>query len=70
MQALATWERELHSLETGTPPTAHAQITVSWLEHFGAMGFGEQQIRRALVDAGDWVDFERAFEALLSDDPT
>ena len=32
------------------------------------MGFGEAAIEHALVRVGDWVDFERAFEALLTGD--
>eukprot|EP00928_Gymnodinium_smaydae_P081929 TRINITY_DN65358_c0_g1_i1.p1 TRINITY_DN65358_c0_g1~~TRINITY_DN65358_c0_g1_i1.p1 ORF type:complete len:262 (-),score=29.10 TRINITY_DN65358_c0_g1_i1:44-829(-) len=64
--ALATWEREIQGHVAGTPPSF--DFTPWWIEDFQRMGFSsEEKIRRALVQYGDWVSFEAAFEHLLSD---
>jgi hypothetical protein len=64
--SLAIWERELLGLLPGTPPSF--DFSAWWVEDFGRMGFPAAAIRRALAapDAGDWVDFERAYDAMLS----
>ena len=60
---LALWERELHNLPPKTTPSF--DFTNYWLEDFGRMGFEPDKICRSLVEAGDWVHFESAYNALL-----
>lgn len=63
MQALALWERELRSLPPGTTPSYN--FLHSWIKHFGDMGFARDRVEYALVQVGDWVRFEAAFESFL-----
>jgi len=60
---LAKLERELFALPPGTVPTV--DFRPWWREDFGRMGFTEEAIDNALIVVGDWVDFSKAFEALL-----
>lgn len=60
---LAQEERRLFQLSCGSVPSVDFRLW--WREDFGQMGFTVENIDKALIQAGDWVDFHRAFEALL-----
>ena len=60
---LASIERTIFGLPSRSTPSFDFRMW--WREDFGRMGFSEELIDNALINVGDWTDFDRAFSALL-----
>eukprot|EP00933_Yihiella_yeosuensis_P047419 TRINITY_DN43259_c0_g1_i1.p1 TRINITY_DN43259_c0_g1~~TRINITY_DN43259_c0_g1_i1.p1 ORF type:complete len:257 (-),score=51.32 TRINITY_DN43259_c0_g1_i1:116-850(-) len=60
--ALSSYERELQKWPKGTPPSFDFRLY--WIGGWAKKGYAEAKSEHALVQVGDWVDFEAAFNAL------